>query len=452
MRRTRWSSMQTHHSGLCRTQRFDVLGPLSIRCRPLTHQPSSPIPSLDAYAAGVMTSEGIIPSTRAFGSFGIPYTTTRVQDASAERGASEAPRVSAPRYPLPNGRQVDLLRRLLFRQPHPEKRDRDGSALRPGLRARSGHLLELQVQARTLRSCGCDSRADRSLWNMETGIALVRPNDLGQRHRHRHRLGQGQRPCGDRSSQEWTGAIRRRYHRVHGVRMEQLFIRDLAKDRKSAYSRSHNPRLSIPAGWWRDHATDGWTELHDGPVSAEPASAWQVKHSTDGSSGSGNRGSESMFARFTPRRWRASPPCQGCSAPVAYSRSIGVTLAIGRIERIPRAIKALILLVAVRQNTRYPECQRWHLRRRQYPTRQGRCSTLCNRVIRRRSSLAALGYVRASRVARPRPFGSRRRPIARPVIVCVSRRLVRRDSRIVPLEPRSRRHPRVGRVTTAQRT
>ena len=51
------------------------------------------------YAAGVMTSEGIIPSTRAFGSFGIPYTTTRVQDgARSAAGVGGAARLSTT-YP-----------------------------------------------------------------------------------------------------------------------------------------------------------------------------------------------------------------------------------------------------------------------------------------------------------------------------------------------------------------
>jgi hypothetical protein len=50
------------------------------------------------YAAGAMTREGMIPSTRAFGSFGIPYTTTRVQDGARSVAVGGAARLSTT-YP-----------------------------------------------------------------------------------------------------------------------------------------------------------------------------------------------------------------------------------------------------------------------------------------------------------------------------------------------------------------
>ena len=50
------------------------------------------------YAAGAMTREGMIPSTRAFGSFGIPYTTTRVQDGARSAGIGGGARLSTT-YP-----------------------------------------------------------------------------------------------------------------------------------------------------------------------------------------------------------------------------------------------------------------------------------------------------------------------------------------------------------------
>ena len=48
------------------------------------------------YAPGAMTSEGMImiPSTRAFGSFGIPYTTTRVQEGARSATVGGAARLS----------------------------------------------------------------------------------------------------------------------------------------------------------------------------------------------------------------------------------------------------------------------------------------------------------------------------------------------------------------------
>jgi hypothetical protein len=50
------------------------------------------------YAAGAMTREGMIPSTKAFGSFGIPYTTTRVQDGARSVSVGSAARLSTT-YP-----------------------------------------------------------------------------------------------------------------------------------------------------------------------------------------------------------------------------------------------------------------------------------------------------------------------------------------------------------------
>lgn len=50
------------------------------------------------YADGAMTSDGLVSSPKAFGSFGIPYTTTRVQDGAQSAGAGGASRLSTT-YP-----------------------------------------------------------------------------------------------------------------------------------------------------------------------------------------------------------------------------------------------------------------------------------------------------------------------------------------------------------------
>ena len=53
---------------------------------------------LGPYSAGAMTRAGIVRSTRASGSFGIPYTTTRVQDGKTSAGAAAVSRLSTT-YP-----------------------------------------------------------------------------------------------------------------------------------------------------------------------------------------------------------------------------------------------------------------------------------------------------------------------------------------------------------------
>lgn len=51
------------------------------------------------YADGAMTSEGMTSSPKAFGTFGIPYTTTRVQDGAQSAGLGGAARLSTT-YPF----------------------------------------------------------------------------------------------------------------------------------------------------------------------------------------------------------------------------------------------------------------------------------------------------------------------------------------------------------------
>ena len=144
-----------------------------------------------------------------------------------------------------------------------------------------GNSLSNLHSSRALRSCWGNRGSNGALWNVEMAYVSASQH-MGQRHQHRHRRCQGQRHAvialaGMRRVNSW------RYHRVHGLRMEQLFILDVAKDWQSAYSRRHNPRLSIPDGWWHNHATDGWTDYTTALGGA--GLLWQGSNLPDGSSG-----------------------------------------------------------------------------------------------------------------------------------------------------------------------
>ena len=141
------------------------------------------------YAAGAMTREGMVPSTRAFGSFGIPYTTTRVQDGARSVGVGGAARLSTT-YPYRTVGKLtfsagycsaSLIRRSVIVTAAHCIQD---------FGTWNSHLLELPVQARPLRCGWRNSGADRALRNMELARAGA-PGDLGQRHRHRHRARPG---------------------------------------------------------------------------------------------------------------------------------------------------------------------------------------------------------------------------------------------------------------------
>ena len=145
----------------------------------------NPLPAPDAsavvadtepgpYAAGVMTSEGIIPSTRAFGSFGIPYTTTRVQDGARSAGVGGAARLSTT-YPYRTVGKLtfsagycsaSLIRRsVIVTAAHCVQGFGTGTAIFSNFKFRPGHYGPAGATAAQIAPYGT--------WKW---LALVRPN------------------------------------------------------------------------------------------------------------------------------------------------------------------------------------------------------------------------------------------------------------------------------------
>jgi len=125
------------------------------------------------YSDGAMTRGGIVSSPRAFGSFGIPYTTTRVQDGAQSAGAVGASRLSTT-YPYRTVGKLtfsagycsaSLIRRsVIVTAAHCTQSFGTGTAIFSNFQFRPGHFGRAGATAAQIAPYGT--------WNW---ITLVRP-------------------------------------------------------------------------------------------------------------------------------------------------------------------------------------------------------------------------------------------------------------------------------------
>ena len=176
MPRTPLSLTQVRLRGVFRRQSFCVL---SLLVNPLQEPDTSTVtPDTEAgpYAAGVMTKNGIVEDieSRAFGSFGIPYTTTRVQDGNqSAAGATSANRLSTT-YPYRTVGKLtfsagycsaSLIRRsVIVTAAHCIQNFGTGNSIFSGFQFRPGHYGATGATAAQI--------APHGTWNW---IRLVRP-------------------------------------------------------------------------------------------------------------------------------------------------------------------------------------------------------------------------------------------------------------------------------------
>ena len=208
------------------------------------------------HAHGARTLDTIVNSPKAFGSFGIPYTTTRVQEGKGN-GDTGPSRLSAT-YPyrtigkltLSGGYcSASLIRRsVIVTAAHCIQPFGSGSSTFSNWQFKPGHYGATGATAAQIAPYGIWnwlSLVRPATWAIGTdvGSGAARDNDLAVFALAKNAQGQF---IGD----------------ITDLWMEQLFILDVPEDGQPEHRSHFHAGLSLSNGRWRDYAAYGWANLY----------------------------------------------------------------------------------------------------------------------------------------------------------------------------------------------